>query len=431
MSDFAASIDDMGDRAAGPSRQGRVGRNVAVFICFIVFVLSAYADTLNGFAGVVLLTGALLFAFPEAGRSALASTLVFTGVAVYTMPYIGLIYVHTEIVQTAWFALFIIIGVVLIAYDKQPARIAALPGHRASDLPLIFIYLAGGLFLWGDQGIRQVSFYCGWALALVHLERIHANFPSLRYRAVGLFAFAVVIGYFVTELWTGGGRIVQLSFALAPILLTVHYRTFRLNGPILGLAAAGLSFIGRLLRFGWSDGLAGLSVDSGASPITITSYLWRTKDVVLATGSIVDQWLLLFVNWFPRELWPDKPVGIGSTFVDLVIGREGVSAEHSLAIGFIGEHIFFLPHAWPVSVALLVVVIIVLRRSIARLCVPYRAPVIIFDVWLITLFWGGMAAFAARVWLALIPAVPYLLLIKWIDRRSKGHAVLSTGTETV
>jgi len=415
---------------ATPAPGDQARKSAVAYLCAAVFTLSAFAGLLNNYLGIALLTGALLIGFPQAGRSSLAATIVVTGVAIFTMPYIGLIYTDYD-VQTAWFALFIIVGLALVAYGEPKARPGPPPGHGAADLRLIPIYLVLGLLFWGDEGLRQVSFYAGWALALVHLERVHARTRSLPQRVTGLLVFAAVIGYFVTALWSGGGRIVQLSFALAPILLAVHYRAFHLNAVILAATAIVLTFVGRLLRFGWSDGLAGLAVDSGASPITLTSYLWSTKDTVLSPGSILEQWTLLFVNWFPRELWPSKPLGIGSTFVDMVTGRQGTSAEHNLAIGIFGEHLFYLPNAWIVSATLLVVVVILLRRSLVRLCRPYRAPVIIFDVWLITLFWGGMAAFAARVWLALIPVIPYLLLVKWLDhgaaRRGVGSAAPARG----
>lgn len=420
MTDFATSLSDARpERWVGdtPASSGLPARKVTIVaICLIVFVLSGYFDVLNDFLGVAILTAALLIGLPEARRSSLAATLAVTGVAIFTMPYLGLVYVDAG-VQTAWFALFNVVSIILVHYEEPLSPVVTPIGYSGADLPLIAVYLVVGLLLWGAEGLRQITFYAGWALALIHLERIHAAGGSLFRRVAGLFIFAAVIGYFVTIFWAGSGRIVQLSFALGPILLAAQYRTIRLNAYVLGAAAAGLSFAGRLVRFGWSDGLAGLSVDSGASPITITSYLWVTRDTVLQAGSIVDQWLLFFVNWFPRNLWPSKPLGIGSTFVDMVIGRQGVSAEHNLATGFFGEHIFYLPHAWIISVALLVGVVILLRRGIAKLSAPYRAPVLIYDVWLITLFWGGMASFAARAWFALIPVIPYVLVIRYLDRR--------------
>jgi hypothetical protein len=410
---YELSLQDHVDASARTVR-----RAAALLLCTVVFFLSAYAGLLNDYLGVAIVTGALVLGFPAAGRSSLASVIVVTGFAIFAMPFIGLVYVG-ELLYTAWFALFVIFSIVLDVYGDPPPRPAAPLGHGNADMMFIVAYLVLGLILWGDEGLRQISFYAGWALALVHLERIHARTTAMLPRVMGLMIYVAVIGYFAAVLWGGGGRIVQLSFMLAPILLTAYYRTFRLNIIVFALAAVGLSFIGRVLRFGWSDGLQGLSVDSGASPITITSYLWETKAQSLSIGSIVDQWALLFLNWFPRELWPNKPLGVGTTFVDVVFGRAGVSAEHNLAIGIFGEHMFFLPHAWIVSVALLAGVIILMRRALIRVGAPYRAPVIAFDVWLMTLFWGGMAAFAARVWFALIPIIPYVMLIRWLDRRKR------------
>lgn len=409
----AETVDPLAEASTGK----RGVKTLVAVVCAAAFVFSAGFNVLNDYLGVAILTVAALVGFPGAGRSSLASTVVFSSVALFTLPYIGLYYVGYD-VMTAWFALYILCGMALVAWGETPLPDTR-PGYGWLDLPLVIVFLIGGLLLWSNDGLRQVTFYAGWAMALVHLERMHVQTASKLYRGAGLLVFGLVIGYFVTFLWAGGGRIVQLSFALAVILLTVHYRTFRLSGLVLASVAVALSFIGRLIRFGWSDGVAGLADDSGASPITLTTYLWTTKDAIFATGSIAGQWVLLFLNWFPRELWPGKPVGIGSTFVDMVFGRTGFSAEHNLAIGMFGEHLFYLPNFWWVSVLLLIAVIIGIRRLIARACSPYRAPVIVLDVWLITLFWGGMAAFASRAWYALVPLLPYMVLIKWLDRNRR------------
>ena len=410
---LALAIDDLQDDA--PYGGLRARRTAVLYLALIVAGLSLFADTLNNSFGVILLTGAMLFGFPRAGRSSLASVLVVTGVAFNTMPYLGLYYVGYD-VQTAWFALFLVVSLILVTYAEPPILVSDKPNHGIADLPLVAIYLVVGLLLWSTEGLRQIAFYAGWALAVLHLERLHAGTRSLVLRGMGLFLFAAVIGYFVTQIWEGGGRIVQLSFALAAVLVAVQYRTIRLNGWILAFGIVFLSFVGRFVRFGWSDGLAGLAEDSGASPITLTSYLWSTNDVAREVDTIYDQWTLLFANWVPRNLWPTKPLGIGSTFVDIVLGREGVDAEHNVAIGFFGEHLFYLPHAWILSAGLLVVTVVILRRGLWALCSPYRSVLIVFDVWLMTLFWGGMAAFAARVWFALLPLVVYVLVLKWLER---------------
>lgn len=397
----------------------RARRCFVLLLCLLVAGLSAFADTLNNYWGVAFLTAALFVGFPRAGRSSLASVITVTGVAFGTMPYIGLYYVNID-VQTAWFALLIVVGLALTSFaEPTSTEVTPAPAYNRADLPLVAVFLVGGLSLWNSEGILQISFYAGWAIALLHMERVHVATTSWIYRGWTVLFFAAVIGFFVAFLWEGFGRIVQLSFALAPILLTVHYRTIRLNAAVLAGGAVGLSFIGRVLRFGWGDGLAGLSADSGASPITLTSYLWTTSAIGKMSDTILDQWLLFFLNWVPREFWANKPLGVGSSFVDAVMGRQGASADHNVALGFFGEHMFYLPHAWFMSAGLLVLVVIAVRRGLWCLCAPYYSPLIVLDVWFMTLFWGGMAAFAARAWFALIPLVPYVLFIKWLDRRGK------------
>ncbi len=43
------------------------------------------------------------------------------------------------------------------------------------------------------------------------------------------------------------------------------------------------------------------------------------------------------MNWFPRDLWQEKPVGIGYYFVDEWIGRTGYGEGYNISLGFIGE----------------------------------------------------------------------------------------------
>jgi hypothetical protein len=101
----------------------------------------------------------------------------------------------------------------------------------------------------------------------------------------------------------------------------------------------------------------------------------------------------------------------------MYLGRAGSSLDHSTATGLFGEHLFYLPYGWFLSVALLIAIIIGMRRVIGKWSGAYTAPIMAFDVWLITLFWGGMASFGARMWLAMFPMLGYILVLRRIDAR--------------
>lgn len=402
---------------------------VVIVGCTTMFVLSAFLDIGNEYIGLAVLSGLLILAFPDVSRSSLAAVLLFSGITLFSIPILALHYVDPGSVQTAWFAAFILVGMALARFEPLLEEAPRLGASRG-DLILIPVYLVAGLAFWRGEGAGQISFYAGWGLALLHLERLHASTGSKLVRAAGVGVFWLTIGLFMALLWSGAGRIIFLSFFLAPLFLTVRYGTFRLSTLAFIAAAVGLSFIGRVLRFGWNDGIAGIADDSGASHLTLTSYLWSASDTVISPGSVFEQWFLLFFNWLPRDLWPGKPVGIGSTFVDMYLGRQGQSLEHSTATGYFGEHLFYLPHFWWVSVILLTAVIILARRLIARFSTPYRAPVMAFDVWLITLFWGGMASFGARVWLALGPMLIYLTILKIVAARRRGGRPIAPALTT-
>lgn len=387
------------------------------YICALMFALSAFFDVANTQLGVAILTVLMIAAFYDASQGSLGPIILFSGVTLFVLPLSSLIYVAPGSALTCWFALYIIVGLVLVGTDDVSDD-GGRPGRSRGNLMLVVLFLILGIAMWRSEGIGQIAFYVGWAMALLHLERLHASTESKVTRLAGVGIFWMILILYMVFLWDGFGRIIFISLFLAPLFLTLRYGTFKLNMLLFTGAAATLPFIGRVIRFGWSDGLAGLSEDSGASHLTETTYLWLSHDQVLNPGDIQEQWALMFFGWVPRDWWPSKPIGIGSSFVDMYLGRSGASLEHSTATGYFGEHLFYLPTFWWASVALLTLVVIALRWLIRRVSLPYRVPVMAFDVWLITLFWGGMASFGSRVWLSTVPMIVYVLILKVLDRRS-------------
>lgn len=383
---------------------------LVVPICVIIFVFSAYFGAGNNLVSVAVLTVLMFVTFRSDRGDSLPAILIFCGVTLMTVPFIALLATGSD-VSVAWIALFILVAKSIIVFGQPDRAPDEAPPPSRGDLAILILFLSGGLIGMSLINVEQI-FYATWALALVHLERLQASTASRPVRMIGLFLVWAAILVYILAFWSGFGRLIIVSLALAPLFLTVRYKTFRLNILIFAAFAASLSFAGRIMRFGWSDGLVGLTEDSGAGPITLTETLWRSNASVLYQEPFWHQWSLLFLQWVPRSFWPGKPRGLGADIVDYYIGRQGFSEEHSYAVGYFGEHMFLAGDWWLFSTVVLTAIIIVIRRFIVMASAPYVSVAIVFDVWLVTLFWGGMASFGARVWFSAIPMLAYVVIIR-------------------
>lgn len=389
-------------------------------ICAFLFLIDAYLRARTDYIGLAILTVAMLVSFSPRSTTSLGLVLLFSGVSLFVVPMYSLIFVDAG-VTPAWFALFMIVSLVLLRFINLDPTLPSIERPFMPDLFAIVVLLSIGLAALAAGGIEQF-FSATYAMSILHLERVHASTKSIIPRLAGLAMLLIALAIYSLVFWSGFGRLILASFALAPIFLAVHYRTFRLNVFAFSAGVGALVFIGRVIRFGWSDGVAGLADDSGASPLTYTEALWGGRNAVLYHEPIWHQWSLLFLQPFPRSVWPDKPIGINYTFVDFFIGREGLGEEHSTAIGLFGEHIFLAGDWWAMSIALLTVVIILTSRAVNWAGRPYGAPALMFNCWLITLFWGGMADFGSRVWFGVLPMLGYLLVLRRIGPWSSSPA---------
>ena len=383
-----------------------------------VFLLTAYYDVLNNFTGWTVC--ASLFSLTCWGRvrNSLGWMLLFSGITLYVVPYLSLQIVAYP-VQVAWFALFILFTEVMLRAQGRPVdEVGRLPAARSGiEAPIASLaVLAIGIALSSQGELLGFLLFVAWGCSLIPFERAMAAYGGAVGKLVLIGLYYLLLGVYVLFVWDGFGRTFISAFFLAPLLILLTYRIVQLPVAAFAAAALTLPFIGRVLRFGWSDGLAGIADDSGASHIIVTSEIWASPALVTNAGTLSDQWVLLFGNWLPRALWSGKPSGIGSTFVDTYIGRTGYSEGHSTALGIFGEHIYLGQGLWLVSTVALLVAVLILRASIAKLAAPYLAPVIVFDVCLLTLIWGGMASFGARVWFPLIPMVLIAVVLNRRDR---------------
>lgn len=397
-----------------------VARGVALMACALIVLLTVGLGIRASYGTLAVLTICVMILLWRFSQHSLGIVLIFSAATLYVVPTISLLYVGVP-VNLGLFALFAIITYAMASLGAEVERSIPLPdkGIRAGvNFLAMSALLVGGLVAGAESGGFAQPIFAGAAgVALVHLERLQWARPGAVTRWAALGVYAVAIGVYAAFLWDGFGRIVIISFLLLPVLVSIRYRLFRLNPLLLASAGALLVFVGRVLRFGVSEGIAGISEDSGATHLILSSELLANHPGNTSGTSLLQQFQLFFLNWAPREVWPGKPININSLFVDSYIGRAGLSEEHSTALGFFGEQIYLAGHFWLLTAILAAVMVIAVRALIVRIAQPYYTSVVVYDVWVVTLFWGGMASFAARAWFAVVPLVLYVLLLRRHDRQ--------------
>jgi hypothetical protein len=397
-----------------------------VGLVFVIFI-DLYFEMSGSYAALAASTALMFVLFHNFRHTPLAKILYFTAPSIYILPAIALIFVGTPI-NVAWFALFILSGYVLLHGSVNPATGRNLgqtdepTGYNPFDLLAIIFFLSFGFLIafgsTAEEGegspLIAALYFAAWSLGLLHLERLHRH-GSNNQRIAGVAVYCVFMGLQMAFLWNGYGRIILVSLILAPLLLSSRYGPLRISAFALVLVATVLGFLGRVLRFGWSDGIAGLADDSGASHLVYSSEMWQQPSVAQNVTSFLDQYALLFAAWVPRDIWPSKPLGVNYSYVDVYIGRVGLSEVHSTAIGSFGEVLFFSQNYWMLLLGIVLLTLLVIRWVIVKLSGAFEAPAIMFDVWLLTYFWGGMASFASRAWYCIVPIVIYAVVLRRLN----------------
>ncbi len=392
-------------------------RVFAIGILCLLILMDLGLGIETSYFGVVLCAAISVLFFYKYRYTSLGAILLFVSTSIYFIPYLAL-HVVREPIHIAWFALFNLTGLAMVI-DSGPIFHSwddAKPKNPFATLGFMIVVLAIGVavvVLRSEDPFSGPLYLASWGLALIPLEQLQRSGRNFRFASLGIFLLS--LGVYVALGWEGGGRIVVVSLALAPLLLAAYYGAFRINGLFLAGAGIMLVFVGRVLRFGWGNGLAGVAEDSGATHILLSSQIWSNNAHTYPVTTFLEQYVLYFLNWVPRNLWEDKPVSVNYSFVDVYIGRVGLSEDFSTAVGFFGEEIYYSPRWWFLLTSIVVITTLALRRAIKKISGTFIVPIIIFDVWLVTLFWGGMASFGARIWFSLIPAIAYILILRRLD----------------
>ena len=322
------------------------------------------------------------------------------------------------------------ISVILLASEpRAPEKKPELSDNVSFGLLEVMFYVIASMAFVGIglkeffpeiSGFESVVFFmCFSANAMI----IEIAFVGER-KKMALHLLFVKIFYFVLYLvfiWTGYGRI-YLGMLAIPIYAIVANRGFFTHRQLLiTLFSFAVVFVGNILRFGERAGLEAVLRDSTTSHLILADELVKNREILSLPSEMSGQFFLFFFNWFPRQVWPGKPVAIGESFVDYYMGRAGFGEGHSISIGIIGEHLYFVPHYWLVTLTLAVLCYIWLRRAIQKASGNFLMPVFLYDAGFITFAWGGLAAFGARYFFFVIPALILSMLVRPKGRHGRAR----------
>lgn len=303
------------------------------------------------------------------------------------------------------------------SYSKnRPASIAR-DGVKAQYellalLVLMFWCAASGFYLGGSAFIELMTFTAPYGLSLLVFERLLARGVASRV-VLGLLAcYAGVVLCYITFFWTGYGRLVIGTYILMPVALATFYSDTWVRLWQIPLVAPVALYFAQESRYGEVSSGSDFLVGSAGHHLIITKDLFgRWRETQSANLSeFFDQFILFFLNWTPRGFWPEKPLGVGFTSVDILFNRRGLGEDYTHSLGFIGEQVYLLAGYWLVGLSVLFVTICVSRYLIRSASGIWLTPVVIFDINLISFFWGGSATFGSRAWFMLLPPLAYIVL---------------------
>ena len=310
-----------------------------------------------------------------------------------------------------------------------PSRMAWSNFSVSSASSVIAIFLFLGIALGSNvilSGVlAKIGFIAPYAIALIYYECYLRDSNTKRYQSIFVFVlFLVVIAIYVYVFWSGFGRIEIGSFLLIPMLILNFYRDMGIRTMHAILVGPALIFLAQLSRYGSVDSGERLVFGSVGAHITYTDELWGGNTYIQNGGLVawLDQWVLLFFNWVPRDFWPSKPIGLGYSAVDEWIGRDGFSEGYSISVGFIGEQYYLLGSGFWLGLVVVFITLVSLRIVVQRYCCGYIAPLVMYDVNLMSYFWGGGAAFGSRMFFFIVPAILFLMFVdRFMIRSFKIH----------
>jgi hypothetical protein len=394
-------------------------------ICIAYVLIYAIIDVKFSLFFEFLVIGSTILRITLSKRVGSLSFIFYIAILYLYIPVSVNMIVDSRIDPLLMFALAVI-GFDFVVYFSR-ANISIL--HRStSDLPRDFVIwacllamaLIGNLIFskGGGSFLGLFAFTVPFAISLLLFERLVASCGRTKL-CLMLFAYLITIGIYIVYFWGGFGRLVIGAYVLMPVLIADRYRDFGLRTwQAAGLAPLLLAVAYYSRNKTWIE-TNELGAGGAGHHLRLTMDLFYNP-VYEYFGSFykfADQYILLFLNWFPREYWENKPVGIGSYAVDEWIGRQGFGRVYNVSLGMFGEQLYTVGPYFLVAWIFLLITIIMLRRFIETLAAGYATPVVVFDVNMINYVWGGAASFGSRAWFFIVPLLMVTSVWRLTERK--------------
>ena len=323
---------------------------------------------------------------------------------------------------------FIVFTDVLLLADKKFSKFVRHKRFKKYDSVLkndlrIFSALIvwcsfAGIFIDASGFAGLFSFLIPFGVSLVFLEKMIFQNPTKRFGFLLIAIYLFVIYLYMVFQWSGYGRLVIGAFILLPLLIVQAKLDLGIRPVFIALVAPGALYLAQILRYGAIEGASQIFIGSAGHHLIVSSDVMKGRDLLHSGGvdAFISQFLLFFFNWIPRDFWPDKPIGVGLWSVDIMYGRNKFGAEYSQSIGFFGEQFLYLGSFFWIGLIIMLVTLVLVRISLAKISFGFVTPLVLFDVNLISYFWGGAATFGSRLWFVLIPAILTIYILSTLQQ---------------
>lgn len=391
--------------------------SVVILTNLLVFLLDG-SELISDWSLYIIITGIFFYLIRDfKNYGALGIIILVGGLVLYTFPYLGEL-LRGNRISPIFYTLFLLAALILF---RMQAVISTIKTKEQKFNWLIPILCALTISLIGLH-IWPPIFSGFYAIGLIFLERSCRN-RSLSQRQLFFHAsfFYFVLLYYMMFVWSGFGRLYFLTYLILPLLILFHYKIIKIRAwQLIFIAPFGLIY-GTIIRGAETVQVDNFAGGSASHHLELMEMLRSSiSNHVADLSKLIDQFVLYFLNWYPREIWSNKPIGIGSWFVDEYIGREGFSDLHSVSLGLWGEHIYLNPDWWLITGTATIIISSLCAAVLYKVSFRTVAVLLMFQANLLTLFWGGLASFGSRVWWMVLPAIMYI----WIEKLIK-DAVIS------
>ena len=249
-------------------------------------------------------------------------------------------------------------------------------------------------------------------LSNIYLEKILKQLKSNFYSILMIILQLTCVTIYLFFNWSGYGRVVLAFYFLTPVLLFCIIKKKHYNYIYIILSTPIIFYILQYSRYGVQISIEDLFVGSAGHHLELTHKIKENYSSAININfkDFFDQYILFFFSWFPREFWPTKPIQINFYSVNLIFEPNKYPIGYSQSLGFVGEKIFLLNNYYLFGLILDLVLFVLVRKFILKFSYGYFTPVMIFDLNLITYFWGGVGIFGSRFFFFIFPVFVFLFL---------------------